>query len=1728
MLKKEIFVFASVFLISALIYVFGFQIIQSKYSKFPSSGHILVQNSNGKTTRYFFDEGTKYKNEINNKVSFEDTSNKKVDIPNASFVHYSNGSISTLKVAALLNFNELNSSLPKYYTVFPGTIINRQSNNYFINFNDKKMNLQSFLIKISSEKYLIVAPQIKIIMGDTEKTIDNNYIELTFQDGNIIRLENQEFSIQNISSNSSLEIGNIKIDLSKRNIVYNDQNLNLNSITIESDDNIEIPKDDENTKIEDNNESGNNSSNNTNNGNNDNNGGSNSTNNPFDGLNNGIIDTNDDGIEEIVEENARIKDPEFSVGNLTVGPYNMQADVTINDENGLLDGDITVKIIESSTNKIVYENKTDSGVTSLQVETQNLTPDTNYILVVNSNYIKNDITYNKDFVQKTFVTEAVGVTLSKNYITSDSISVNVQKDSYSKVEQVTAELLNGNKVINTYDVKLSSDEDSTVTFGGLKNNTKYTVRLNNFVYTNSIVGDSLSIEKNISTLKNKPTYGQPKVVINKKESTFEFSLNDINDPDNGIVSYRYELYDARTVNTDQPQLVKEIEKNNQSSVTVHIDDSIQRGIPYALKVVITFDDNEKEYEYETNYSDVIKMDGLEFPSVRFDEQNITFERIEGTLIIDDANGTINLDDGKVITITYQDSVGNIETITSSGSLNIPFSVNNLRANETYNISVYATVDLQDGNPAIDNCYIGSVNVKTKEPNPFKVNYEVNDDVNKAFSVSAQLANAEKSTELEASTLTGIEFKLYSGKDNTGKLIRTVKQVDRDENFYQSYLKTEYYDNEFELSPSFFGLKNQDLTDEYYTIELTGAYDYTKYQNNLPINDNTITFKKNGTVPSIPENPNNSIDTSPIRNKDAGDNHRDDLLPETIVGYRVKANYDNKDKYAKSIIYNIYDAQTNELVDTKEYDVPENGNIEYVEFYLKDGTPYNQKDNDFRRGNSYYFSYQAKLDLNDDGEVDTIYPVGDVQLTSQVIKPAKQEPILKIYPSKSSNDSITFKYSYQDIDNVIKDKQLKFVNNGKDMGTVTMHICDENEYETFTLSSLNVGTFSIIADKGLLKGENNSETQMELPFEGEYVPNIGQYSLSLETNRLVITFLDYDDNQEFYNRIASLDVTFSQGNNEIKKEGLKIENGNIIVDLADLKNFMGKQISTQITAYYDSGQFGFDMESPVAIQNIPNDTEETYYYTLDSNSNFATGKDAYQSMFNFINNISSNMLLISNVLNNRTKDLEISVDNHGLSYNYEYFNFKKIKKVNISSSGNNTFEFDNLIPGISVLDDNGNANITTSLVELKAKIKLMGFDNDQIKDNKIYLDIYQTNSSGTTSKFVKTAEFTVNDLNGTITVDGLQAKTNYYFKVMAEVKNGNKYDRVQLYDIDSKNNTKNYYFKTLSIVGMNNLNVTYSADSYNERKLKVTYNLSQTIGFERLEYYLYKISSDGSMEKVDLNIEPDYVFKDDMIKEIDIPQDCGVEVGNVYRLVIVPFTTITVDQESSEIRLDDEGVYDYTFNKLYTPYVGITSIAFQDDSLEFRVNVLDTQRTIVDGKYQIRIINNKGEDITPEEYKNQKYDIDTINQKFTLSNVKKGSIYNFEFYTQVDQYNNTEKIVPYSTNYQSSITNDEGINMGNIYAVTNTRNRTKLDLQFYNSYKLTDIDKIRYSLYDANGYSSDNEIDFLPTLNNDGNANFYSITLPDNITDYGIYYLQVQFLKQGKIIYEDTIEYRYTK
>jgi len=1723
-MKKMIFIILAVIAVASLAFYYGFKLKESQYNQFGNEGYIISTSSNNdnlSSTRYYFNSTTKYKKDYNKNVVFENTDNNEVKVEADSFVHYINGSVSVLKKTAILDLDALKNrkdenSIIHYYNLFEGNVLNKVGNKYTIKNNNQTIDFTNFIIKSSENKYLLSASNMSLRVAETEKKIENNFIEIQIFDGNIVRFENQEVKYQNISSIMYIEVGeNIKINLADK-FIYIDGKpvLSLESITIDSNDNIEIsetkPEETENPQNEEEN---------------------NNKEDPLDGLNNGqiIVEGNDN--EEKVNENEKVTSPIFSITDVNVTSNKFEADIYIEDPDSLLIGDINIKIINLANNRIVYQDQKMDGNTNFSISVENLDADTNYIFVVSSNYTYNNQTYTKDFIQRTFVTESIGVKLEKNYFTTNVLSFNIVKQSFSRVSKVDVSLMDSNnQIIASEQVELLL-ESSEVTFDNLTTNKEYKVVISNFLYDNAIISDKFDIQATYKTLKEKPSLGQTMFTIDKKAATFTMNISNVNDPQNGIIGYQYRVYDARNIDEENPILV--IDKNGKTSAELIVDNTnIKREVPYVFKLVAIFNDNEKTYEYTSDFSQPMKMDGVEFPTVRFNQTNVTFERIEGNIIINDSGNTLNLNDGSIMTIVYSDSVGNTKTMTSSGNLNIPFSVNNLRKNETYTISVYARVDLQDGNPVIDNCFVGSVVVQTQDTSPFYLNYNVDTtNITEAFLINARLMSADPSvdTTLEANTLTGLVFNLYQGNSTSGTLLKSIRKVDRNLEYYISELKDSYYDAEFVINPSLFGLKNSDLQAEYYTIEVTSAYDYTTYKNVIEIKNNVIVIETGNALPDLPSNPDDSIDNSVIRNKDAKDKYRSDLKADTIVGYRIRASYDNSSMTAKKINYFIHNAK-GEIIATETYTVPSSGIIEYYEFWLNDGTAYNVIDDDFRRGNVYYFSYTVDLDLNLDGVIDAHFPTDNIVLRSINVTPAKEEPTFTLYPATSTANSFIWKYTYKDIDSVLVDKKLYYKIDSTEKGSVD--ISETNNYVAATLSNLGKGNLTIYSKNALIKSasEVKSNNLIYQYFDGLYAtPNVN-YSLSLEKNRVLINLENYDNNADFYKRVTGAKVVFTANNKTIELDKLTIDNGFIIIDLALIEEMLGVNVSTEVYLYYDNGLTGYELSgSYFSLQMITNSMYNGEYYSFDGNMVFKTNAYATKSFFQYNFDLNNKKLILTDLYQNKNKTVDVTIDSSGISSNYEHMLLKQNSLTNVKCVGSNQFLFDMIIPGISLADENMQSMIVPSLFGATVNFDIYGNASSQMKDNKIYVEVYKTDENGLTSELIQTLEVDV--ALKTFNIDNLLSKTNYYLKIYADIYNGTNYIRTQLYDIDFQTNNKLYYFKTLGDIGISNMAIVYGATSYQNKYFTLTYKLSQIIGYDRIAYEFYKITYDVNGQiiktKVDINIADDHVFTTNMQKNISIAPDLGVETSLNYQIVVKAYKTI--GDTSEEIELSDEATSTITFNfdRLALPYVGVTSYK-GENSVNFNVRFFDNKKVVVDDQYKIKIYDQDKNDVTPLAYQDKYYSTDNYNQVFTLTNVKEKQKYEIVIEYKVNIINGIDTFETKTKSYVTTAINISEISIGEVEVVADSTERNKMRLVFYNSNKLTNITKIRYSIYNSNNYAIDNEITFTPTYITTDNDYYYTFVLPENLNNVGKYYLQLQFLDDSGVVADYALEYNYIK
>ena len=95
-------------------------------SIFSSDGYIIEATSKA-NKKYYFSANTEYKKNVDERIVFSDVDDNKVSIDPASFVHYSNGDVTFLKKGALVNLDEINSSMINYYSITNKTFLSNST-----------------------------------------------------------------------------------------------------------------------------------------------------------------------------------------------------------------------------------------------------------------------------------------------------------------------------------------------------------------------------------------------------------------------------------------------------------------------------------------------------------------------------------------------------------------------------------------------------------------------------------------------------------------------------------------------------------------------------------------------------------------------------------------------------------------------------------------------------------------------------------------------------------------------------------------------------------------------------------------------------------------------------------------------------------------------------------------------------------------------------------------------------------------------------------------------------------------------------------------------------------------------------------------------------------------------------------------------------------------------------------------------------------------------------------------------------------------------------------------------------------------------------------------------------------------------------------------------------------------------------------------------------------------
>ena len=430
--------------------------------------------------------------------------------------------------------------------------------------------------------------------------------------------------------------------------------------------------------------------------------------------------------------------------NVTAGTANMQLAMN-NPDTSLVDDSTKVTVYDRATMQPIEMDKSAieygrdlESIGMLNLALGGLAPDKEYMVVVTGKYKVDEKGSAVDgtLFTKVFKTDSLGITIEKLEVTEDSVSVKTNVTA-TNVGSYSVEFFMTDPTDETQEKSLVvyTNIDGTVSEQTLKldkaalessysKDTNYTMESNTMYYARiaNVVADNQTLKNTgdttieLKTLKKKPhkkddvntsiSAMQPVLTANIKSHSMILSLGAVEDPDNGVSKYRYELYkseDIAAAATDgtlasiTPAFTKEVDALADQTFSIPMTDADT----YVGRVVALFDDNEKKVEYSTLFSTGLSMSAdtaslsVEFVDVNKDvDKGANPDRLTGNIKIKDtANillGEISADNPLVLTIS-----GEYEDVHSITFTSVPtegtdyklfyFSKDGLRANSVYTL-----------------------------------------------------------------------------------------------------------------------------------------------------------------------------------------------------------------------------------------------------------------------------------------------------------------------------------------------------------------------------------------------------------------------------------------------------------------------------------------------------------------------------------------------------------------------------------------------------------------------------------------------------------------------------------------------------------------------------------------------------------------------------------------------------------------------------------------------------------------------------------------------------------------------------------------------------------------------------------------------------------------------------------------------------------------------------------
>lgn len=701
----------------------------------------------------------------------------------------------------------------------------------------------------------------------------------------------------------------------------------------------------------------------------------------------------------------------------------------------------------------------------------------------------------------------------------------------------------------------------------------------------------------------------------------------------------------------------------------------------------------------------------------------------------------------------------------------------------------------------------------------------------------------------------------------------------------------------------------------------------------------------------------------------------------------------------------------------------------------------------------------------------------------------------MYPSKSTITSLSYKYKIVDIDDTIHlaedgKKYFEYFYAGNAIHTKEEIIENANEWSevTFDLSNVTQKNYNIDVKIAESLEKNGQETYTDLITQ-KYEDIISLFDASsviMSTNTGVSSEIRFSNlltaQREAITKVEVELVNKADTNEKISiqktKKELETDSWTIKINYLDLiykteESLKDKEFKVNVKIYYINGETGYH-----AI-----DSGFVTYQTANGD-----WLDIHESNKEFFKILSENDGKIYPVMHEAHSynfdDARLSVKKDGNEVAWLTYSPNGLIRV-VEEGGENVsiipkeieihikdtmgnISLTNVIPGIRSLDD---LEVVSSPTNVLIKInKLYAEDTIYEDNNNIYADIY--NKADNT--LFREKQLITSD---GVYITGIENEKEYYFKLYLEV-NGQK---VYLYDLDYLTTGREYPLSLLDEVGIRDVEINFTKASISEGKLSIKHNSSVKNGFKGFRYEICDINENLITEQIEYKTNSDYSgttstgqfiiglenYKPNEKFELIINANRGTffEYNTTYTIKITPVVEDNTSGNIENIGDTAEKIYSFVPVSprmlLYAKRVQATDETY----IEWSISVSDDDMLITGDGIEYEIYENgntepiigKTKMTLENNYSIIKINNDVING-FDPESAYTLKIY-YKYYTSNKNNTAVEKI---ETKRLAEIEN--GIFIGTVNWKIEDGN---IKLKFYDSYELSEIKQIKYTILDGN-------------------------------------------------------------